>query len=120
MNVFADVEGKVLAALAGLQKQGALPDGLDFGNVAVEQPRDASHGDLACNAAMVLAKAAKMKPRDIAERVGAGIAVRGRVRHFADAYAVEHDQEDAIERCGHRASSSSMRSESMSTKRSGM
>ncbi|HYD15219.1 MAG TPA: arginine--tRNA ligase [Hyphomicrobium sp.] len=73
MNVFADVESKVLAALAGLQKQGVLPDGLDFGNVAVEQPRDASHGDLACNAAMVLAKAAKMKPRDIADALATAL-----------------------------------------------
>jgi arginyl-tRNA synthetase len=67
MNVFAEVEGKVVAALEGLQRDGTLPDGLDFGAVAVEQPRDPSHGDLACNAAMVLAKAARMKPRDIAD-----------------------------------------------------
>ncbi|MBN8913627.1 MAG: arginine--tRNA ligase, partial [Rhizobiales bacterium] len=67
MNVFAEVEGRVLAALKGLQQKGALPAELDFSNVTVEQPRDPSHGDLACNAAMVLAKAAKMKPRDIAE-----------------------------------------------------
>jgi arginyl-tRNA synthetase len=73
MNVFAQVETKVLDALAGLQKQGVLPDGLDFGNVAVEQPRDPSHGDLACNAAMVLAKAAKLKPRDIADALGAAL-----------------------------------------------
>jgi arginyl-tRNA synthetase len=67
MNVFAEVEGRVLAALGGLQQAGALPGGLDFGAVSVEQPRDPAHGDLACNAAMVLAKPAKMKPRDIAE-----------------------------------------------------
>jgi len=66
MNVFAEVEGRVLAALRGLMAQGKLPDALDLGAVAVEQPRDASHGDFACNAAMVLAKAAGMKPRDIA------------------------------------------------------
>jgi len=73
MNVFANVEGKVIAALKGLQKQGALPEDLDFGNVAVEQPRDASHGDIACTAAMVLAKAAKMKPRDIADALAAAL-----------------------------------------------
>ncbi|WP_333795019.1 arginine--tRNA ligase [Hyphomicrobium sp.] len=67
MNVFAEVEGRVLAVLRGLEEKGVLPPGLDFGAVAVEQPRDAAHGDLACNAAMVLAKAARMKPRDIAE-----------------------------------------------------
>jgi arginyl-tRNA synthetase len=73
MNVFAEVQGRVLAALRGLQAQGTLPAELDFANVAVEQPRDPAHGDLACNAAMVLAKAAKMKPRDIAEALAAAL-----------------------------------------------
>src|SRR5690606_40461422 len=67
MDVFAEVEAKVLDALKELQTAGVLPDALDFGNVAVEQPRDPSHGDLACNAAMVLAKPAGKKPREIAE-----------------------------------------------------
>ena len=71
MDVFAEVEAKVLDALAGLQKKKALPQGLDLSNVAVEQPRDPAHGDLACNAAMVLAKAAGKKPRDIAEALAA-------------------------------------------------
>jgi arginyl-tRNA synthetase len=73
MNVFAEVEGRVLAAFKGLQQAGTLPDGLDFSAVAVEQPRDPAHGDLACNAAMVLAKAARMKPRDIAEALAAAL-----------------------------------------------
>ncbi len=73
MNVFAEVEGKVLGALSALQKQGTLPEGLDFAAVSVEQPRDPSHGDLACNAAMVLAKSAKMKPRDIADALAAAL-----------------------------------------------
>jgi arginyl-tRNA synthetase len=73
MNVFAEVEARVLAALKGLQQKGVLPAELDFANVAVEQPRDPSHGDLACNAAMVLAKAAKMKPRDIADALAAAL-----------------------------------------------
>jgi len=73
MNVFADVEGRVLAALKVLQETGVLPDGLDFSAVAVEQPRDPSHGDLACNAAMVLAKPAKMKPSDIADALAAAL-----------------------------------------------
>ena len=71
MDVFAEVEAKVLDALAGLQKKKVLPQGLDFSNVAVEQPRDPAHGDLACNAAMVLAKAAGKKPRDIADALAA-------------------------------------------------
>jgi arginyl-tRNA synthetase len=73
MNVFAEVQARVLAALKGLQAQGTLPGDLDFGNVAVEQPRDPAHGDLACNAAMVLAKAAKMKPRDVADALAAAL-----------------------------------------------
>lgn len=73
MNVFAEVEARVLAALKGLQAKGMLPEDLDFGAVAVEQPRDSSHGDLACNAAMVLAKAAKMKPRDIADALSSSL-----------------------------------------------
>ena len=74
MNVFAEVEGKVLATLKGLQQKGTLPAELDFGAVAVEQPRDPSHGDLATNAAMVLAKPAGQNPRALAERIAAAWA----------------------------------------------
>lgn len=58
-------------ALVQLQQSGQLPADLAIGNFDVEAPRDATHGDLACNAAMVLAKPAKMKPRDIAEALAA-------------------------------------------------
>ncbi|MBX2853881.1 MAG: arginine--tRNA ligase [Rhodobacteraceae bacterium] len=71
MNIFSDYRDKVLAALTALSVDGALPEGLDFRNVTVEPPRDPAHGDLATNAAMVLAKSAKMKPRDIAEKLAA-------------------------------------------------
>jgi arginyl-tRNA synthetase len=67
MNVYALVHGRILDALKALQADGALPAGLDFSNVEVSPPRDATHGDLASNAALVLAKASRMKPRDIAE-----------------------------------------------------
>ncbi|MEL6170550.1 MAG: arginine--tRNA ligase [Pseudomonadota bacterium] len=67
MNLFTEIRAQVLQALAKMQSDGALPQGLDFANVAVEPPRDAAHGDMATNAAMVLAKPAGMKPRDIAE-----------------------------------------------------
>ena len=66
MNLFTDIHHLVLDALAGMQAAGRLPEGLDMGNVTVEPPRDASHGDMATNAAMVLAKPAGLKPRDIA------------------------------------------------------
>ncbi|WP_306150796.1 arginine--tRNA ligase [Roseovarius sp. MMSF_3281] len=67
MNLFTEIHALVLDALAAMQAEGALPEGLDLGNVTVEPPRDPAHGDMATNAAMVLAKPAKSKPRDIAE-----------------------------------------------------
>ena len=66
MNIYADLRTLVLEALDRLVSQGSLPGGLDYANVAVEPPRDAGHGEMATNAAMVLAKPAGMKPRDIA------------------------------------------------------
>ncbi len=66
MNIFSEFRQGVCTLLDGLVADGTLPGGLDFGNITVEPPRDASHGDMATNAAMVLAKTAKMKPRDIA------------------------------------------------------
>ena len=67
MNLFAEMETEIRAALAALQAQGKLADGLDMSRLTVEPPREAAHGDMATNAAMVLAKAAEMKPRDLAE-----------------------------------------------------
>ncbi|HGG64057.1 MAG TPA: arginine--tRNA ligase, partial [Rhodobacteraceae bacterium] len=64
MNLFTDIRALVIDSLTALQAEGTLPEGLDFANVTVEPPRDAAHGDMATNAAMVLAKPAKMKPRD--------------------------------------------------------
>jgi len=83
MNVYALVHGRILAALQALQDDGTLPSGLDFANVEVAPPRDAAHGDLACNAALVLAKAAKAKPRDIADKLA------GKLRLDADVERVE-------------------------------
>lgn len=74
MNVLADVEARLKAALADLQQAGELPADLLVGDLEVDRPRDASHGDLASNAALVLAKAARMKPRDIAERLAKALA----------------------------------------------
>ena len=66
MNLFTEMRTLVIGALERMQAEGALPAELDFTNVAVEPPRDAAHGDMATNAAMVLAKPAKTNPRDIA------------------------------------------------------
>jgi arginyl-tRNA synthetase len=66
MNVFAYFRDEVLTALDGL-----VPAALDLSRVAVEPPREVAHGDMSTNAAMVLAKGAAAKPRDLAERLAA-------------------------------------------------
>lgn len=67
MNVFTHFRGVIDGLLADLADKGDLPADLDTKNIAVEPPRDASHGDIATNAALVLAKQARRKPRDIAD-----------------------------------------------------
>ncbi len=79
MNLFADIRTLVLDALSQMQLDGTLPAGLEFVNVTVEPPRDALHGDMATNAAMVLAKAAHMKPRDIAEALATILVMDTRI-----------------------------------------
>ncbi len=68
-HIFADVLARVQAACRTLEAGGALPAGIDLSRIVVEPPRDAAHGDMATNAAMVLAKEAKTKPRDLAEKI---------------------------------------------------
>ena len=79
MNLFDDIRGLVLDTLGGLQAEGALPASLDLGSVTVEPPRDPAHGDMATNAAMVLAKPAGMKPRDIATVLAEHLAADARI-----------------------------------------
>jgi arginyl-tRNA synthetase len=67
MNIFAEVESRTRTALARLQSEGVLPPDIQLPRFEAEPPRDTSHGDVAVNAALVLAKSAKIKPRDIAE-----------------------------------------------------
>jgi arginyl-tRNA synthetase len=67
MNIFVEVETRVRTALEALKSEGTLPADLSIPEFEAEPPRDASHGDIAVNAALVLAKAAKKKPRDIAD-----------------------------------------------------
>ncbi len=74
MNLFADIRVAVLGAVAALQAQGTLPVGLDLAAITVEPPREPSHGDMATNAAMVLAKPAGMAPRIIADALAAELA----------------------------------------------
>src|SRR3569833_3124490 len=70
-HLFADVLARVHAACRALAAEANWPQGIDFSRVVVEPPRDSSHGDMATNAAMVLAKEAKAKPRDLAEQIAA-------------------------------------------------
>ena len=68
-NIFALVLDKVRAVNTALAADGVMPAGLDQSRVVVEPPRDPAHGDMATNAAMVLAKDAGKKPRDLAEAI---------------------------------------------------
>jgi arginyl-tRNA synthetase len=79
MNLFTDLRGLVLDALAVLEAEGVLPAGLDHGAVTVEPPRDPAHGDMATNAAMVLARPAGLKPRDIATALAERLARDARI-----------------------------------------
>ena len=79
MNIFADIRTRVLDALTDMTAAGQLPEGLDFAAVAVEPPRDPAHGDMATNAAMVLARPAGLKPREIAEALAARLAADPRI-----------------------------------------
>jgi arginyl-tRNA synthetase len=67
MNPYRHFIGVIEAALGAMQAAGELPAGLDFSAITAEPPRDAAHGDIATNAALVLAKAAGKKPREIAD-----------------------------------------------------
>jgi arginyl-tRNA synthetase len=78
-NIFAAVLDKVRAANDALIAEGVLPAGIDQSRVVVEPPREAAHGDMATNAAMVLAKDAGRKPRELAEAIAAKLAADGAV-----------------------------------------
>ena len=73
-TLHAAFTGHISAALDALEAAGTLPAGLGRSAVAVEPPRDPSHGDLSTNAAMVLAKPAGMNPRALAEGLAAELA----------------------------------------------
>jgi len=69
LSLYAQYAALLDGVLDELQSEGAVPAAIDRGNVAVEPPRDPSHGDLATNAAMVLAKQAQTNPRALAELI---------------------------------------------------
>ena len=74
MNLFQHLNERLVGVVADLVSDGLLPQGVETSRIAVEPPRDPSHGDITTNVAMIFAKPAKMKPRDLAnvlaERLG--------------------------------------------------
>ncbi len=79
MNVFTIFTGHVRAAVEALAADGVFPRPPDLARIVVEPPREAGHGDLATNAAMVLAKDAGLKPRDLAERLAVELGKRAEI-----------------------------------------
>src|SRR5215471_1862640 len=73
-NIFNEILDRVHAVTARLAASGTLPAGIDQSRIVVEPPRDAAHGDMATNAAMVLAKEAGKKPRELAQAIADGLA----------------------------------------------
>ncbi len=69
MDVFAGFHGHVLAAVQQLKHDGVVPHDASIDGITLEPPKDFTHGDLATNAAMVLAKVAGQPPRALAERI---------------------------------------------------
>jgi arginyl-tRNA synthetase len=77
MNIFEDFKARVGAIIQSLVAQGRLPGGLNLQSFLVEPPREAAHGDLSTNAAMVYAreaKAAGSSPRELAVEIAAALA----------------------------------------------
>ncbi len=83
MNVFQFFKEAVITAVNEMIQAGKLPDGLDLSRITVDPPKEADHGDLAVNAAMVLAKPANMPPKVLAELMGESF------RQFPDVIHVE-------------------------------
>ena len=77
MTLFSRFSAHIDTALDALVAREALPAGLDRGAISVEPPRDPAHGDVATNAAMVLAKPAGTSPRALAELLVAELAAIG-------------------------------------------
>ncbi|NOZ65460.1 MAG: arginine--tRNA ligase [Alphaproteobacteria bacterium] len=71
MNIFDTYAGALKDIITRLGEVGPFPKAIDLSNVTIEPPRDASHGDISTNIALVLTKQARMKPRDIADLVAA-------------------------------------------------
>jgi arginyl-tRNA synthetase len=73
MNIFSKIRTDIITILDGLVQKTALPSGLPYIAITAEPPREKSHGDIATNAAMALAKFAGTNPRALAELIAAEI-----------------------------------------------
>ncbi|MEC9201696.1 MAG: arginine--tRNA ligase, partial [Pseudomonadota bacterium] len=69
MNIFAAFRARIEEIISELIKQGVVKDSADLSRISVEPPREASHGDMATNAAMVLGKFSELQPRDLADKI---------------------------------------------------
>jgi arginyl-tRNA synthetase len=74
LDVFQRFEDVVADAVAALVADGTIPAEAAGAAIVLEPPRDPSHGDLATNAALALAKAARANPRELATRIAMGLA----------------------------------------------
>ncbi|MVA97562.1 arginine--tRNA ligase [Nitratireductor sp. CAU 1489] len=79
MNIFADFRDRITKAIDSLDLQPVSGGPLDYSRLTVEPPRDAAHGDIATNAAMVLSKAVGENPRALAGRIAERLATEPEV-----------------------------------------
>jgi len=78
MNLFVDIEALVRSELAAMRQEGILPAGSNVDHITVEPPREAAHGDMSTNAALLCAKFG-VNPREFAEQLGQRIGVDSRI-----------------------------------------
>ena len=79
MNYFKYIKSILTSVIEEIVAEGKLPDGLDLSRIGVEPTKDPAHGDLASNAAMVLAKPAKTNPRELGQLLADRLANRDEV-----------------------------------------
>ncbi|MDI9350289.1 MAG: arginine--tRNA ligase [Candidatus Symbiobacter sp.] len=77
-HIFAAYHREITACIQALQARDELPSDLNLAKITVDPPREAAHGELSTNAAMVLAKEAKLPPKILAEKIGTEMAARAR------------------------------------------
>ena len=73
MNIFTHIRGTIENSIEALSASGMVPADLDLSKIGVDVPRDPDRGDLSTNAAMVIAKGAGMKPRDLGLLLAEGL-----------------------------------------------